>query len=93
VPRLHAGDLSFPEAEEAFVREAGLGAAVARAEALRCAADPGGAAGALGRVEILEWRRRWREARGPGAAPRAFHDALLAPGALPLGLLDRVLLP
>ena len=93
VPRLHAGDLSLPEAEEAFVREAGLAAAAARAEALRCAADPGSAAGALGRVEILAWRRRRREARGPGAAQRAFHDALLAPGALPLGLLDRVLLP
>ncbi|MFH1329429.1 MAG: DUF885 family protein [Actinomycetota bacterium] len=93
VPRLHAGDLSLEEAVEAFVGEAHLGAAEAWAEALDCAADPGGAAGALGRVEILEWRRRWREAGGAGAPLRDFHDALLAPGALPLGLLDRVLLP
>lgn len=87
-PRLWAGDLSLEEAQETLGREAGLAAPAARTEALRLAADPGCWSGALGRAEILRWRRRWEAAGRAGAGHRAFHEALLSPGALPLGTLE-----
>jgi uncharacterized protein (DUF885 family) len=54
--------------------------------------DPGCAAAALGRLEILGLRRRWVE-QFPGVGIAAFHDALLSRGAPPLGLLASVVLP
>ncbi|MCU0280275.1 MAG: DUF885 domain-containing protein [Acidimicrobiia bacterium] len=83
-PRLHSGDLTAEQAEQVFIREAGLDRAAASAEARGCAADPGTALGGLGRLEILEARRRW------DGSPAAFHEGLLGGAALPLGLLDRL---
>ncbi len=82
--RLHSGDLNLEQAEEGFVREAGLDRPAARAEARRCVADLGSVLGALGRLEILEARRRWDR-----SLP-AFHEGWLGAAALPLGLLDRL---
>jgi hypothetical protein len=82
--RLNSGDLTLEQAEAGFVREAGLDRAAARAEARGCAADPGSALGALGRLEILDARRRWDR-----SAP-AFRESVLGAAALPLGLLDRL---
>jgi hypothetical protein len=86
-PRLHSGEIPFERVEQAFEQEAGLSALAAGAEAGRLAADPGLVLGALGRIEILEARRRWGGERSLGA----FHEALLRAAALPLGLLDRLL--
>jgi len=88
VAGLHGGSMALDEAQRVFVAEARLGAPAARQEALLCAADPGRAAGGLGRVAFRRLRRRRAE---PGGEPsRAFHDGLLALGAVPVGLLDRL---
>jgi uncharacterized protein (DUF885 family) len=44
----------------------------------------------LGQLEILRLRARARERLGPGFDIRAFHDAILAQGALPLSTLATV---
>ena len=92
VPALHRGVMSIEQAEVLFMEQGGCEQAAARREAERAAVDPGCLSAALGRLEILDLRRRWRE-RYPGAPPGAFHDALLSRGAPPLGLLERVVLP
>jgi hypothetical protein len=86
-PLLYSGQIPFERVRQVFEREAGLSAPAAAAEAGRLAADPGLVLGALGRVGILEARRRW----GGGRPWGAFHEALLGAGAVPLGLLDRLL--
>lgn len=89
---LHAGEMSLEQAEGHFMEQAHCGQSAARLEAERAAADPGGLCAGLGRLEILDLRRRW-EARSPGTPHAAFHDALLSRGAAPVGLLERVVLP
>jgi len=88
VAGLHGGGMTRDEAGEVFARQAGLDPIAARAEALGCAVRLEMAAAALGRAVF----RRLRARRGgaPGAPPGEFHDALLAAGAVPLGLLDRL---
>jgi uncharacterized protein (DUF885 family) len=62
----------------------------AAAEVLRYATDvPGQALGyKLGHEHILGQRRRAEAELGTNFDIRAFHDAVLAPGALPLSVLD-----
>ncbi|HSQ38076.1 MAG TPA: DUF885 family protein [Acidimicrobiia bacterium] len=92
VPALHRGQMSVEQAEVLFMEQGKCERAAARREADRAAVDPGCLSAALGRLEILDLRRRWRE-RHPGVPLGAFHDALLSRGAPPLGLLERVVLP
>jgi len=92
VPALHRGEMSVEQAEVLFMEQGKCERAAARREADRAAVDPGCLSAALGRLEILDLRRRWRE-RHPGAPLGVFHDALLSRGAPPLGLLERVVLP
>lgn len=44
-------------------------------------------ADAVGRRELLKLRESWRQRAGPEAPLRAFHDALLAYGGLPVSLI------
>ncbi len=44
----------------------------------------------IGRLEIQRIRRAAEERQGDGFDIRAFHDAVLDSGAMPLGLLDDV---
>lgn len=89
VAGLHGGEMTLGEAGSVFVEQGQLDAVAARAEALRCAAGPGAAAGGLGRLVFR--RLRHRGGGRPGEPDGAFHDALLSRGALPVGLLDRLL--
>lgn len=89
---MQAGEMTPEQAEGCFVEWAHCSRETARGEAERVAADPGSLAAGLGRLEILDVRRRWQD-RHPGAPLGRFHDALLGRGAPPLGLLDRVVLP
>ena len=41
----------------------------------------------LNRRELLKLRESWRQRAGPEAPLRAFHDALLAYGGLPVSLI------
>ncbi len=91
VPALHRGEMSIEQAEVLFMEQGRCERAVARREAGQAAVDPGCLSAALGRLEILDLRRRW-QGRFPGASLGAFHDLLLSRGAPPLGLLERVVL-
>jgi len=91
VPALHRGEMSIEQAEVLFMELGNCERAVARREAGRAAVDPGCLSAALGRLEILDLRRRW-QGRFPGAPLGAFHDVLLSRGAPPLGLLELVVL-
>jgi uncharacterized protein (DUF885 family) len=42
----------------------------------------------LGQLDILKLREEARQKLGPGFDLRAFHDAVLSEGALPLDVLD-----
>jgi uncharacterized protein (DUF885 family) len=61
------------------------------AEIERYIVNPGQACGyKLGQLEILRLRERARERLGPRFDLRAFHDAVLGGGSLPLVILERV---
>jgi len=89
---LHAGEMTLEQAEGSFMEQARCDEATARREAARVAVDPGCGGAALGRLEILDLRRRWVE-RFPDGGMGAFHEALLSGGAPPLGLLSQAVLP
>ncbi len=79
VPALHRGEMSLEQAEVLFMEQGRCERAAARREAGRAAVDPGCLSAALGRLEILDLRRRW-QGRFPGAPVGAFHDVLLSRG-------------
>jgi uncharacterized protein (DUF885 family) len=89
VAGLHAAGMSLGDAGAVFEEEAGLAEVSARAEALRCAADPGRAAGGLGRAILRGVRAR--HGGPPGMPGATFLEAVLSAGAAPVGLLDRLL--
>jgi uncharacterized protein (DUF885 family) len=61
------------------------------AEVDRYAVAPGQALSyMIGRLEIQRIRRRVEERQGAAFDVKAFHDAVLDSGPMPLGLLDRV---
>ena len=83
---LHATGWSRERAREYFVQHA---PAQSLAEIDRYIARPGQAlAYKLGELKIKELRRKAEQALGPRFDIRAFHDAVLRNGALPLDLLD-----
>jgi hypothetical protein len=89
---VHGGEMTLEQAEVFFMEQAGCDQGEARREAARVAIDPGCGSAALGRWEILDRWHRWA-AQFPAAGPADFHDALLAGGAPPLGLLAEGVLP
>jgi uncharacterized protein (DUF885 family) len=80
----------FARAHRYLVDHTMMSADQASAEVLRYATDvPGQALGyKLGHEKFLELRRRAEAALDDDFDLRAFHDAVLAPGALPLDVLD-----
>jgi uncharacterized protein (DUF885 family) len=85
---LHTGTMGFDEAVEMMIREVKLDRDSAVAEVKWYSLAPTYPLSYLrGQREILRLRDRWRE-RGPYEA-RAFHDALLSAGTLPMALAER----
>ena len=80
----------FDKARDYLVANTLMSPQQAAAEVLRYATDvPGQALGyKLGHEHILGLRRRAEAELGDGFDLKAFHDAVLAPGALPLSVLD-----
>jgi uncharacterized protein (DUF885 family) len=85
---LHTRGMTFEQAVDQFVNELHVDRANAEAEVRRYCAEPAQPlCYAVGRREILELRKQFRAARGPGSTLRDFHDALLRYGGLPVTLI------
>ncbi len=84
--RLHAEDLSVEQGVRFFRDEAYLEEASARREAERGTFDPSYVLYSLGKLMLLKLRDDYKAANGDRYSPRAFHDALLANGTVPIWL-------
>lgn len=88
---MHTGVMDVDEATARFQRDALLGHAGARSEAQRGTFDPRYGQYTWGKLELVRLDARARHLWGPTYSRRRFHDALLALGSPPLGLLDEAL--
>ncbi|MDH4044302.1 MAG: DUF885 domain-containing protein, partial [Gemmatimonadota bacterium] len=85
---VHTGALSYGAAVELLTTRLQLSRTRAEAEVRRAFDAPGGQlAYAVGRREMLALRSAYLERAGPAGTVRAFHDALLAYGALAPSLI------
>jgi uncharacterized protein (DUF885 family) len=85
---LHTRGMTFAQAVDQFVTELHVDRANAEAEVRRYCAEPAQPlCYAVGRREILELRKDFQAARGTKFTLRAFHDALLRYGGLPVALI------
>jgi uncharacterized protein (DUF885 family) len=90
--RMHRGELSIDEAIEFLVRNTSFEHANARAEVRRYTITPSYQLSyLLGRELILELREDERRRLGDAFDLRAFHDALLAAGSIPISFQRRAL--
>lgn len=87
----HSGTLDLDDCVARFQRDAFLRPAVAEAETARATFDPTYGRYTWGKLELLRLRDRARRRWGAGFTLRRFHDAVLALGAPPLGLIDAAL--
>jgi uncharacterized protein (DUF885 family) len=90
--KLHSAGMTVDEAQQLFEREAHQPPPVAQAEARRGTADPTYGYYTLGKLMILKLRDDYRASRGPAYSIKAFHDAFLRLGPLPLPLVRRAML-
>ena len=87
---LHAKGWTEAEAVEYFMANSAVSEGQIRAEVQRYIVWPGQAtAYKVGMLKIQELRARAEEALGQAFDIRAFHDAVLGGGALPLSILER----
>ena len=85
--RLHKGRLTIDGAASFYVQQAGMAPDAARAEAVKNSMFPTTALVYLmGRDAIHALRDEVSERLGSRFAPRAFHDALLSHGSIPVSL-------
>jgi hypothetical protein len=88
---LHTGGLSVEDATALFHDVAFLRGTAAVGEARRGTYDPTYGRYTVGKLEIRRVRERARQTWGADYTHRRFHDALLALGMPPIGLLDRAI--
>lgn len=86
---LHTGGLSVADAAARFEAVSFLRGTAALGEARRGTYDPTYGRYTLGKLEIRRVRERAREVWRDGYTHRRFHDAVLALGMPPIGLLER----
>ncbi len=86
--RLHRGELSMAEAEEYYRARAGMGGGAARREVVKNSMFPGGAVMyLLGTDAIHRLRKDMARLQGNDFELRAFHDAFLSYGSVPVRLI------
>jgi uncharacterized protein DUF885 len=90
--RLHAEDLSVEQGVRFFRDEAYLEESAARREAERGTFDPSYVLYSLGKLMVLKLREDFKALKGDRYSLRAFHDALLANGTVPLWLHRNLML-
>ncbi len=88
---MHAGGMSVAEAAARFERDAFLGGSAARSEARRGTFDVGYGRYTWGKLAILDLRERAKASWGTAFSLPRFHEAMLALGSPPIGLLDSAL--
>ncbi len=85
---LHTRGMTFDQAVDYLVTHVHVDRANAEAEVRRYCAEPAyPLCYAVGRRELLKLREDFRAARGRGFSLRAFHDAVLRYGGLPVTLI------
>ena len=87
---LHSGAMSFTDAVARFEEDAYYRGPAARAEAGRATYDPTYGRYTWGKLEILRLRGEAQARWGRRYSHRRFHDALLALGSPPLGLMGSI---
>jgi len=88
---LHALGWSRQQAIDYMVANSPMSTANVTSEVNRYAVLPGQACGYMvGRLEILRIRREAQERQGDAFDIKAFHDAVLDGGSVPLGVLDGI---
>lgn len=87
---LHTRGWTVERATNLFMEQAMFEHHPAQREAIRGTYNPEYFCYTLGKLAILDARKRWLAGRFGGDL-RRFHDALLASGCPPVGLLDKVL--
>lgn len=88
---LHALGWSRQQAVDYMVANSPMSKANVTSEVNRYAVLPGQACGyMIGRLEILRIRREAQERQGDAFDIKAFHDAVLGGGSVPLGVLDGI---
>jgi len=90
--RIHTRGMSFDDAVAFFQKEGFQSKKVAEMETRRGTEDPTYLYYTLGKLEILKLRDDYKRKLGPAYSLRAFHDAFLAEGAMPLPLVRQALL-
>ena len=90
--RLHSEDLSVEQGVRFFREEAYLEDAAARREAERGTFDPSYVLYSLGKLMVLKLRDDYKAAQGDRFSLRAFHDALLGNGTVPIWLHRNLML-
>jgi uncharacterized protein (DUF885 family) len=85
---LHTRGMTVEQAVDTLVTRVHMERGIAEAEVRRyCATPTYPLCYAVGRRELLALRDSYRAARGGTSSPRAFHDAVLAYGGLPVSLM------
>jgi uncharacterized protein (DUF885 family) len=87
---LHTGGMTVPQATELFVTKAHFEQLPAEREAIRGTFNPEYFCYTLGKLRILEARRKLLQPEFHGSL-KAFHDKLLSTGAPPVGLIETLL--
>jgi uncharacterized protein (DUF885 family) len=90
---IHTGGMTMDEAVHRFEEDAFLQGPAARSEADRSSFDPTYGRYTWGKLEIAALRDEARARWGRRYRHRRFHEALLALGAPPLGLIGNALGP
>lgn len=90
--RLHTEDLSVEQGVRFFRDEAYMEEGSARREAERGTFDPGYVVYSIGKLMLLKLREEYRAQQGGKFSLRAFHDALLGNGTVPVRLHRQLLL-
>jgi uncharacterized protein (DUF885 family) len=90
--RMHTRGMTFAEGVDYFQKEGFQTRKVSEMEVKRGTGNPTYLYYTLGKLEILKLRDAYKKKLGKAYTTRAFHDALLAEGALPLPLLKKLLI-
>ena len=91
--RLHTSNWSFDECARFYVQQTGMSADAANAETTKNSMFPGTALMYwMGTQGIIDLRQQVQTLHGEQFSLRAFHDALLSRGSIPVPLAARLML-